>query len=47
MQEQKEGKRNEMPSVREAVSEYVHNRRWDTLVGKSYHINQIRTTESV
>lgn len=45
MQEPNEGKRNEMLSVREAVSEYVHNRRWDTLVGKSYHMGDEQSRE--
>jgi hypothetical protein len=37
MQEQKEGKKRVSLSVHEAVTEYVNNKKWDTLVGKSFH----------
>lgn len=38
MQEQKEGKKRVSLSVHEAVTEYVNNKKWDTLVGKAFHM---------
>lgn len=45
MRERKEGKKRANPSVREVVSEYVHNRRWDTLVGKAFHMGSEESRE--
>lgn len=38
MQEQKEGKKSVNPSVHAVIVEYVNSRKWDTLVGKAFHM---------
>lgn len=45
MRERKEGKKRVNLSVREVVSEYVHKSRWDTLVGKAFHMGSEESRE--
>lgn len=45
MQEPNEGKKRVSLSVHEAVSEYVHKHKWDTLVGKAFHMGSEESRE--
>jgi len=45
MAEQSAESRLEMNNVRQTVSNYVHGRRWDTLVGKAFHMGSEESRE--